>query len=96
MESWISLLTSTGFLIFFIGLALIVVGILITIIKARPEKEEREESEPEGKKSKVRGGGVVLIGPIPIIFGTDRKALLIAVFASLIFMLLYIVFLLDS
>jgi uncharacterized protein (TIGR00304 family) len=96
MESWISLLTSVGFSVFFIGLALIVVGILLTIIKGRPKKEEKEESEPGDERSKVRGGGVVLIGPIPIIFGTDRKALIIAIVASLIFVLLYLVFLMRS
>ena len=26
-------------------------------------------------KGKVRGGGAVIIGPIPIIFGTDKKSL---------------------
>ena len=27
------------------------------------------------KKGKVRGAGVIMIGPIPIIFGTDKKSL---------------------
>ncbi len=28
-----------------------------------------------GKKGEVKGGGVVLVGPIPIVFGTDRDVL---------------------
>jgi uncharacterized protein (TIGR00304 family) len=96
MESWISLLTSVGFLVFFVGIALILLGILLTIIKGRPREEEKDENETESKRGKVRGGGVVLIGPIPIIFGTDRKTLLIAVVASLILMLIYLAFLLNS
>ena len=27
------------------------------------------------KKGKVRGGGIIMIGPIPIIFGTDKKSI---------------------
>ncbi len=29
----------------------------------------------KGNTGKVRGGGVILIGPIPIIFGTDKQSL---------------------
>jgi uncharacterized protein (TIGR00304 family) len=32
-------------------------------------------------------GGVVVIGPIPIVFGTDRTAVLIAVIAAIVLML---------
>jgi uncharacterized protein (TIGR00304 family) len=27
------------------------------------------------KKGKVKGGGAIIIGPVPIIFGTDEKSL---------------------
>lgn len=96
MESWASLLTSIGFLVFFIGIVLIFVGILLTIIKGRSKAEEKAESESEGKNGNVRGAGVVAIGPIPIIFGTDRKALLIAIVAASIFIILYLLVLLKS
>ncbi len=52
-----------------LGIALIVVGILFiigAIILA---------STGGSKKSKVRGAGVIIIGPIPIIFGTDKKSI---------------------
>jgi uncharacterized protein (TIGR00304 family) len=51
-----------------IGIALIIVGIIVivaTIIVA---------SMGGTKKSKVRGAGVIMIGPVPIIFGTDKKS----------------------
>jgi uncharacterized protein (TIGR00304 family) len=96
MESWISILTSLGLLVLFVGIVLIVLGILFITTKNRSKEEREKESEPEDKKSKVRGGGVVLIGPIPIIFGTDRKTLLIAIVASLIFIIIYLVFLMGS
>jgi uncharacterized protein (TIGR00304 family) len=97
MESWSSLLTSIGFLVFFIGIVLILLGILLAIIRGRSRAEREDRSDSEARNPKVRGAGVVVIGPIPIIFGTDRKALLIAVVAALILMVLYLfVFLLKS
>lgn len=50
-----------------LGIALVVVGIIVivaAIILA---------SRGGAKKGKVRGAGVVMIGPVPIIFGTDKK-----------------------
>jgi uncharacterized protein (TIGR00304 family) len=52
-----------------LGLALVVIGIIIivaAIILA---------SSGGAKKGKVRGAGIIMIGPIPIIFGTDKKSL---------------------
>ena len=51
-----------------LGIALIVVGIIVivaAIIFA---------SVGGVKKGKVQGAGVIMIGPIPIIFGTDKKS----------------------
>jgi len=51
-----------------LGIALIVVGIIVVaaaIILV---------SMGGAKKGKVRGAGVIMIGPVPIIFGTDKKS----------------------
>ena len=51
-----------------IGITLVVVGVIVivaAIILA---------SIGSAKKGKVHGGGVIMIGPIPIIFGTDKKS----------------------
>ena len=51
-----------------LGIALVVVGIIVivaAIILA---------SIGGAKKGKVQGAGVIMIGPIPIIFGTDKKS----------------------
>ncbi len=51
-----------------LGLALVAAGIIIivaAIILA---------STRGGGKGKVKGAGVIMIGPIPIIFGTDKKS----------------------
>jgi uncharacterized protein (TIGR00304 family) len=96
MESWASAVTSIGFLIFFIGIVLILIGILLNIVERGSRAKRSDESEKQDENKGVRGGGVIVIGPIPIVFGTDRKALLLAVAVALAFMVLYLVFLLAS
>jgi uncharacterized protein (TIGR00304 family) len=51
-----------------LGIALIVVGI-ITIVAAIILA-----SVGDAKKRKLSAAGVIMIGPIPIIFGTDKKS----------------------
>ncbi|MCW3994552.1 MAG: DUF131 domain-containing protein [Candidatus Bathyarchaeota archaeon] len=54
--------------LFGLGIALIIIGIAImvaAIILA---------STGGGRKGKVKGAGVIMVGPIPIIFGTDKKS----------------------
>ena len=51
-----------GFIISLIGLLLIVLSLI---------SGEREEE-------RVEGGGVLIVGPLPIVFGSSRKAALIA------------------
>jgi uncharacterized protein (TIGR00304 family) len=71
------------------GIALILVGILIIII-AIILLATRSAAKGENK-SKVSAGGVVMIGPIPIIFGTDRKALKTVVWLALALTILLII-----
>jgi uncharacterized protein (TIGR00304 family) len=51
-----------------LGVALIFVGVLVIVIAVILL------SVSGGKNGKVKGGGAVLIGPVPIIFGTDKKS----------------------
>ena len=45
----------------------------------------------KGGRGKVKGGGVVIIGPIPIIFGTDKESVRIILVLSIILMILLLV-----
>ena len=38
----------------------------------------------------VKTGGIIMIGPIPIIFGNDRNLILISVVLSLILMVMFL------
>lgn len=55
--------------LFLAGFALIVVGVLIVVLALLLV------SVRSAGKGKVRGGGAVIIGPVPIVFGTDKKSL---------------------
>lgn len=76
------LLVTAGILIIIVGIFLTFIG---TAIKATSQQREKE--------TQVKTAGVVLIGPIPIIFGSDRKMLITGVVLALILMIFaYILF----
>jgi uncharacterized protein (TIGR00304 family) len=58
-----------GTILFAVGLALIVVGIIIVVL-ATVIVAIRGAS-----KGKVKAAGVIMIGPIPIIFGTSKESI---------------------
>jgi len=41
---------------------------------------------------RMRGGGVVLIGPVPIIWGTDKESTRILILLAIILMIVFVVF----
>jgi uncharacterized protein (TIGR00304 family) len=50
------------------GIVLVVVGVLFIVAAIVLA------SIGAAKKGKVRGAGVIMIGPVPIIFGTDKQS----------------------
>lgn len=74
-----------------LGVVVIVLGFLIifltTLISARSRRKDGEEGGTE-----LKGGGVVMIGPIPIIFGTDPKWTSIAIVLAIILVVLSFIF----
>ena len=60
-----------------LGIALVFVGVLIIIVAVILL------SILGAKKGKVKGGGAIIIGPIPIVFGTDKKSLKTVLLLSL-------------
>jgi uncharacterized protein (TIGR00304 family) len=77
---------ATGF--FAVGLALIFVGILMIVLAALLLSVRSAKKQGKGK---VSAGGAVIIGPIPIIFGTDKKALKTVLLLSLSLTILLLV-----
>jgi uncharacterized protein (TIGR00304 family) len=50
-----------------LGVALVAVGIIIIVVSIILASTRRND--------KVKAAGVVMIGPVPIIFGTDKKSI---------------------
>ena len=48
-------------------------------------------SEARTEGAQVRGGGVVMVGPIPIIFGSDMKWATVAIVLAIILVLLTLI-----
>lgn len=63
--------------LYMLGLVLVFVGVAVIIIAAILL------SVSGARKGKVKGGGAILIGPIPIVFGTDKKSLKTVLLLSL-------------
>jgi uncharacterized protein (TIGR00304 family) len=70
-----------GLVLISIGIFAIVVGLLILAFS---------------KSTKVESGGVVLVGPLPIIFGSSERIVYIVLAITLIIMLLYLFIILFS
>ncbi|KON31865.1 hypothetical protein AC478_01995 [miscellaneous Crenarchaeota group-1 archaeon SG8-32-3] len=60
-----------------LGIALIFVGVLVIAVAFVLLFVSGSE------KGRVKGGGVVMIGPVPIIFGTDEKSIRTVLLLSL-------------
>ncbi len=69
------------------GIVLIIVGVFIIIFAIL-----LISSRPAGKsKGRVRGGGVIMIGPIPVIFGTDKKSLKTVILLAILLMIIVLI-----
>ena len=69
----------TGFLLIIIGMLIIFGGFFYSIYKSNYEKE-------------VKGGGIIMIGPFPIIFGSDTDSLKFVSILAIILMVISIIF----
>ncbi|GGP20164.1 hypothetical protein GCM10007981_07130 [Thermocladium modestius] len=75
-----------------VSAALVIVGMLLIIvdtIKGSGRRENGEEGEKERGEAKV--GGVILIGPIPIIIGNDKSLIKWAIILTIIAIMSFIV-----
>lgn len=74
-----------------IGLILVGAALFIASIFLGLEKERDEEGEEEGR-SRVEGGAVLFVGPIPIVFGSDKRVARDLLILGLVLFLFTVVF----
>lgn len=89
MPDW-TFMISIGIILIMLGFFLIAFGMLRSVESAALEDRITTDRE---KKERVKSGGVILIGPVPIVFGTDKRYALLLVILAIVFMLLAIIFL---
>lgn len=71
-----------GFIFIFIAILLFMFG-FVTPIRPDEFQVEHDEYQPR-KKTSIKGGGVVLIGPIPIVFGSNWKIAIVLMIVAII------------
>ena len=60
-----------GIIFILIAIPLFIFG-LVTHVRPDEHQPDYDEYQPR-KKTSIKGGGVILIGPIPIVFGSNWK-----------------------
>jgi uncharacterized protein (TIGR00304 family) len=81
-------LQGLGIALIFAGMLVILVAIFLLFLSSIKEK------------GKVKGGGAIIIGPFPIVFGTDKESvktvLLLSLALTVVLIILMIIFYLLS
>lgn len=65
-----------------LGVSLVLVGILLVVFGLFVGRGAQVETE-------TRGGGVILIGPVPILFGSDRTMVVVGAVLTLVAILFW-------
>ena len=71
-------LYALGVVLIFVGVLIIVIAVILLSISG-------------AEKGEVKGGGAIIIGPVPVIFGTDKKSLKTVLLLSLALTVLLVV-----
>lgn len=79
------LLSNIGIILILSGFAVAFIAMILMVLAGA-----------KGGKGKVRGGGAVIIGPVPIIFGTDKESVKIILVLSIVLVALLLIFTLFS
>jgi len=80
-------IVTLGLLLVFIGILVILAGMVSMAYQAWKTGTGGMEKPEAG----VRGGGVIMIGPIPIIFGTDAATLKIVMILAIALMAIAVI-----
>jgi uncharacterized protein (TIGR00304 family) len=89
-----SALGSLPLLTIFVGFVLIALGPALGEEGSDAAEDDEDAGANETRAEQSKFGGVVLIGPVPIIFGSDRGMALIAAAIAIVILVLVILFLL--
>lgn len=68
------------------GFAFVIIGMLMIVLGSILQSSS---SSSGSSKTEVHTGGVILIGPIPVIFGNDKQLVIFGVIFAIVIMILY-------
>jgi len=83
---------ATGVLAF-LGMLCIIVSMFLMFYSMTQPLGVEEEYSPVKQERNVKGGGVVFIGPVPIVFGSDVKTAIIMMILGIVFLIGMLLFL---
>ena len=75
-------LITLGFLVVLLGMLLILLGVFSQVYQSW------KTGSTEQQENGIRAGGVIMIGPIPLIFGSDPGAVKLAIILAIVLMAL--------
>ncbi|MBN2110818.1 MAG: DUF131 domain-containing protein [Methanosarcinaceae archaeon] len=78
-----TLLISVGLLLLILGSLLVISGSIASIFRNRADRDVPD--------TPVKGGGIIMVGPIPIVFGSDNKSVQTLLILAIVLMVLYFV-----
>ncbi len=86
------MLEYVGIILIAVGVFLVVRGLTEKFEAITPYGDEYERKIEEKPERKVEAGGVVLIGPIPIVFGSSRMAVVALILTIVLMLMVFLLF----
>ncbi|KYH42416.1 MAG: putative membrane protein [Candidatus Bathyarchaeota archaeon B63] len=77
-----AVLAGLGFILIILGFMITLAAAIMMFIRAA------------SLRKKARGGGLIMIGPLPIIFGTDKEAMKILIILAIVLMIFAVILML--
>ena len=76
----------------FVVVGFVIVGVAMFWIFLSGGRTQKQECREEDGERRVRGGGVIVIGPVPIVFGTDKQSVKVLLVLAIVLVVLLLVF----
>jgi uncharacterized protein (TIGR00304 family) len=72
-------LATLGFLLVLVGFVVILIAVVLSFLASAKNN------------ARVKGGGALIIGPVPIVFGTDKESVKTLLILSIVLMILVLI-----
>jgi len=76
-----------------LGIILIMLGLFLLVFWVITRSVQEGAGINSKENANVKASGVIMIGPVPIVFGSDRRSALLAIILAIVLMILALIFL---